>query len=154
MPRKLHAGKGAICSVLTRYISPKQCNAAKDHRSEIVLVDRYRDDKGKQRYSFRLKDEHNGDFLLNASCRFVKVVREGELEDIFDEEGVGESNRSRWANSKARRLLYKDVLEGVISSEIQDGEDLESIYGTRKEYAAYDFAKFGNRLAGIAKDHH
>jgi hypothetical protein len=156
MPQ-LQAGKGAKASVLTKMIKPKQHlpNSDKAHRgSNIILLERFENEKGGDVYSFRYADDDSDGLFLQASARYVKIVQEGDKEGYFDDIGEGEDGKVKWKDSEARRLLYKDVKDREIPLEAKfnDGTPtmkLEEIYVTRPEYAAYDYNKFSGRLATI-----
>ena len=93
--RNLRAGKGAKASVLTRFIKPKQHlpNDDKQHRSEVVLEDRFLNEKGKDVYSFKFVGDRSDGMLLHASVCYVKVIEEGDVERLFDDEGGGEAGK-------------------------------------------------------------
>lgn len=154
MAPKLRAGKGAKAKVLTRFVNPKQQKRDdKDHRSEVVIVGEFDDEKGKRCYQLVFADNPlGGEFYANA--RYVKVTEEGDPDCIFDL-GEGESaGQIRWADSAARRLLYQDIIDEVVPLEAKDEEgnllmSLEEIYSMRPEYLAFDFGKFGARLSYI-----
>jgi hypothetical protein len=98
--RKLRPGKGAKAIILTRFIKPNQPlpDNNRDHRSNLVLVERVKDAKAKDIYKFRYDidaEEEAGNFLsanvhhvLSANVRYVKVTMEGDSNDLFD--GPGE----------------------------------------------------------------
>jgi hypothetical protein len=156
MPQ-LQAGKGAKASVLTRMIKPKQHlpNHDKNHRSDVIIVDRYENDKGAEVYAFRYaEDDSESGLLLHATTRYVKIVEEGDKEAYFDDAGEGEEGKVKWKDSEARRLLYNDVRDGVIPLESKYGDGtptmtLQEIYVSRPEFAVYDYNKFSSRLATI-----
>lgn len=154
----LQAGKGAKASVLTKMIKPKQHlpNNDKTHRSDVILEDRFDNEKGGEVYSFRYieDDATTVGLFLQASSRYVKVIESGDKEEFFDDIGEGEEGKVKWKDSEARRLLYKDVKDREIPLEAKhdDGTPtmkLDEIYVTRPEYAAYDYSKFSSRLATI-----
>jgi hypothetical protein len=152
----LEAGKGARASVLTRMIKQKQFLPLgdKQHRSDVILQERFEDEKGKVAFSFRYVEDDSDGLLLHASTRYVKIIEEGEKELFFDDAGEGEEGKIKWKDSEARRILYKDVKERVIPLEAKhdDGTPtmaLEDIYASRPEFAAYDYNKFSSRLATI-----
>jgi hypothetical protein len=146
---KLRPGKGAKGSVLTRFIKPKQPVLHANHRSDVILEDRLSDDDGKKEtYTFRFEGMPNSQ-LLYASTRYVKIVEEGDFEELFDDpDGDQGEGKLPWANSKARMLLYGDLMNNRIP--LEDGAmSLEEIYMTRPEFSAYDFDKFRSRLTGV-----
>jgi hypothetical protein len=85
----------------------------------------------------------------------VKIIQEGDKEAYFDHDaGEGEEGKVKWKGSKARRLLYNDVREGLIPLDAKDEVGtptmtLQEIYTSRAEFAAYDYNKFSSRLATI-----
>jgi hypothetical protein len=105
--RKLRPGKGAKALIITRFIKPNQ-----------PLPD---NNKAKDIYKFRyeLDAEEDGGDVLSANVRYGKVTMEGGRNDLFD--GPGEplpepfkEPKRKWRNSRARRLLYDDVKNGVV----------------------------------------
>jgi hypothetical protein len=155
MPQ-LQAGKGARASVLTRLIKPKQHlpNNDKNHRSDVILVDRFENEKGAEVYSFRYANDDSDGLLLQSTTRYVKIIEEGEKEAFFDDDGEGEEGKVKWKDSEARRLLYNDIRGRVLplESKHEDGTPtmtLQEIYVSRAEFAAYDYNKFSSRLATI-----
>ena len=83
--RKLRAGKGAKASVLTRFVKPKQHlpNGDKSHRSEVVIDDKFENEKGKEVFSFRYVGDESDGLLLHALVRYVKIIEEGDEERLF-----------------------------------------------------------------------
>ena len=83
---RLRPGKGAKGSILTRFIKPKQVhNGDQNHRSDIVIVGRFANNKGSEYYRFKYIDD-NSDVesnLMTGAARLVKIVEEGEARDIF-----------------------------------------------------------------------
>ena len=87
---KLRHGRGAECSVLTKFIHPlqlvrdKHVNLEKTHQTEVLLVDEIdiRVNRRMQKcYSLRSDDYPNK--LLHAVRRHVTVKKEGGLAGIF-----------------------------------------------------------------------
>ena len=153
--RKLRAGKGAKASVLTRFIKPKQPlpDNNKKHRSDVVLAEKDKNSKGKDiyRFQYELETDKNAP-LMYASTRYVRIVEEGHHLELFDGPGEAqeiatEEPKTKWAYSKARKLLYDDISSDVVEF---DGEvpkmSLEDIYMMRQEYSEYSFTKFEDRL--------
>mmetsp|Transcript_7183 Transcript_7183/g.11360 ORF Transcript_7183/g.11360 Transcript_7183/m.11360 type:complete len:259 (+) Transcript_7183:79-855(+) len=146
--RKIRAAKGAKAIVLTKMINPKQRipNGDKDHRSEVVLIDKIKNEKGKDCYSFRYFGDNSEGNVLHANTRYVKVIEEApEGEEYFDDLGEGEMSTIKWKDSEARRLLYKDVEDGNVPDDMNERD----VYVMRAEYSAYDFKKFSRRLNAI-----
>ena len=151
--KKLHPGRGAKASILTRFIKPKQQHIpASDHRSEVVLVDEIDDEQGKPCYQFRFVGSAPDGAVLYANKRYVKVIEEGEDDGFFEEAGEGEESKVKWADSQAKQVLYQDIING----EYQDKNgnlsmSIQEIYMSRPEFAAYDDKKFPSRLTAIRK---
>ena len=62
----------------------------------------------------------------------------------------------KWLDSKARKLLYQDVMNGIVPLKGKDDGNkstgkLKDIYAMRSEYAEYDYKKFSGRLSSIRK---
>jgi hypothetical protein len=69
--RKLRPGKGAKALIFTRFIKPNQPlpDNNRDHRSNVVLVERVKDAKAKDIYKFRYEldaEEGGGDLQTNT----------------------------------------------------------------------------------------
>jgi hypothetical protein len=61
-----------------------------------------------------------------------------------------------WKESEAKRLLYKDIMEGLIPLEGTDDKGkstmpLRDIYMMRPQYSDYLYEKFSSRLSGLRK---
>lgn len=54
-----------------------------------------------------------------------------------------------WADSKARKLLVQDVLDGVVPLEPDNEMPLNVIFTSRPEFAEYGYTNFSSRLATI-----
>ena len=84
---KLRAGRGAKGSVLTRLIKPKQLHSGEDtnHRSEIVIADRYAVKKGTVFFRFRYVEDQHGDgpAPLHCAASFIRITEEGHPDDSF-----------------------------------------------------------------------
>ena len=172
MPKKkaIRPGPGATASVLTRMMKPPVASMVGDkkHRSRVVIVDCV-EEKGKYRYSFHLEGSDEAE-LFTASCKFVKILEEGDPSLFFEEiestnrkskRNVNSNNdgfkepKIKWEKSRARKLLYNDVKEGKVPLEaMEDGKqttDYTQVYMMHPEYAEWDFDRLPSRLAGIRK---
>jgi hypothetical protein len=147
-PPKLRPGKGAKATVLTRFIKPKQPlpDGNTTHRSDVVVLGHFTDEKGRLCFtlSFDMLNEAEEDVTqhLYAIKRYVKIVEEGPPANLFDE------NLISWEDSEARKLLYKDLSEGIVPLD-GDKNDTATIYAMRPDYAKYDVSMFANRLAAL-----
>lgn len=156
--KKLRAGRGAEASILTRFIKPPQPWAFKDQRSNVILKEKI-EEGGKIFYTFHFLDGDGGETeSMRASFRYCKVMKEGPPSQYFDgnkddEEGEG---KVKWRDSKARKLLHRDILNGTIPLHAGDESgsatmELKEIYILRPEFAAYDYGKFSSRLSAIRR---
>ncbi len=137
-------------------------NHDKNHRSDVIIVDRYENNKGAEVVCafWYAEDDSESGLLLHATTRYVRIVEEGDKEAYFDDAGEGEEGKVKWKDSEANWLLYNDVRDGVIPLESKYGAGtptmtLQEIYVSRPEFALwYDYNKFSSRLAtsrGIIK---
>jgi hypothetical protein len=60
----------------------------------------------------------------------------------------------KWKKSKARSLLYKDIVEGEVPPDATDADgqstmQLKEIYVMHPEFAEYDYEKFSRRLSSL-----
>jgi hypothetical protein len=60
----------------------------------------------------------------------------------------------KWKESKAKRLLYKDIVEGKVPPDATDADGrstmhLSEIYVMHPEFAEYDYKKFSSRLSSL-----
>ena len=67
-----------------------------------------------------------------------------------------EEPKVKWEKSKAKQLLYKDILEGRVprNATTADGKStmpLKSIYELRPEFQEYLYSKFSSRLSSLRK---
>jgi hypothetical protein len=171
--KKLIAGVGAKGSILTKYIKPKQPspNSDKDsqHRSTVVLKEQFTNDKGQECYRFCFAGEEDKDdaTMLEANCRYVKIEEEGRLDVFFSEKEKEkrklddlEANqfkepKVKWEKSRAKKLLYNDIIKGIVPLDPKDDDDgvlnLKGIYSMRPEYSEYSYEKFSGRIASLRK---
>jgi len=159
--RSLRDGKGATASLLTKFISPRVAPTEdKTHRSNVVLIDCYKDKNKKLRYSFHLKDGDTNT-LFNSSRRYVTILEEGDPSFFFKKlEGDPEFNSNndgfkepkKWGKSHARKLLYNDIKEGIVQIDGKvDNKLCTKVYAMHSEYAEWNFDKFPSRIRGIQK---
>ncbi|KAG7356966.1 hypothetical protein IV203_001654 [Nitzschia inconspicua] len=143
-------GKGAKCSVLTRFIYPKQNVTNSQQRSEVVLVareERMVNRKLQRCFTFVL--DGNECF---ANERYCKVLQEGKKEDLFEpftceEETVGfKEPRIKWKKSKAKDILTYMIIQGDISDDPNDPTPVDDIFIMCEEFCKYDRSKFPARL--------
>lgn len=144
--KKLRPGKGAEATILTKFIKPKQPYPNDKHRSNIILLKRYFEEKGSKLYHFQYANgkDANGNVTteeIYANARYVKVTKEGEPEEFFDEE--------EWKDSNARKLLFQDLVDGTVPLVHDPTFDTKDIYSYRPEYSATDWNKFGGRLSSL-----
>lgn len=164
--RKLFAGNGAKCTILTKFIHPKQTEQ-QGHRTSCTLTGKERKKVNKKQQWCYLFVDDNG-----VSCHAVKshfiVVEEGE--SFFDAEEAQqaiaehEANTAsefkepkiKWRKSEARKLLERYLIEGLIPIENDGTMSIDDIYSYNPEFSHYDPEKFPVRLASLRstlKDH-
>lgn len=159
--KKLRPGVGANASILTRFIHPRLENPDRQHRSQVVLSGREDivvNRKLQQCFLFSL-DGVDGTF--HAVAKHFKILNEGPRDSFFDpadpeESGPFKEPKIKWRKSRAKKLLYNDLLDGVVPMEQQDANgnetmSIEDIYMIHEEFLLYDFDKFKNRLKALRK---
>ena len=83
----LRARKGAVATILSKFVTPKlqdQTKSGSNERSRVILVDCF-EASGKVCYSFYFENGSNKTKLFNASCCYVTIVKEGNLSQFFAE---------------------------------------------------------------------
>eukprot|EP00536_Pseudo-nitzschia_multiseries_P017221 jgi/Psemu1/49899/gm1.49899_g len=129
----LRAGVGAKASILTRFIRPEQPCPRKDHRSSVVLESQF-EDNGKQFFQFGNSGNGASDQLMSGLCRWVKIKKEGNPALYFEmaEQQPTQSTpfqepKIKWKNSVAKKMLYKDMKDGIVPLE-PGGLTLKELY--------------------------
>lgn len=161
------AGVGAKATVLTKYIRPHQPlpQGNTSHRSNVVLIDRYYNGKGREVYQFRFVEDDVNAPILHANGQWVRIEEEGHERDLFEEEGGPRGPqpgggfiepKTTWQNSKARALLYHDIKNGEVPLDARDENNQiimkwQDIYMMRPEYSDYNPASFNRRLRDLRK---
>lgn len=56
-----------------------------------------------------------------------------------------------WVKSKARELLFNDIIKGIVPLEVKDEQTMEQIFASRPEFASYGYDAFPRRLKGLQK---
>ena len=74
---KLRVGKGAKASILTKMIKPVQPVPTKGHRSDVVLVEQFINEKGQLSYRFRHATGDDSNPPMHALAQWVKIAQEG-----------------------------------------------------------------------------
>jgi len=161
---------------------PAPPDGEKNHRSNVVLVKWALDKKAKKIFYYRLDGENAEAEPRYASSRWFSVLEEGGSEDlVFDLEGKGQGlaatefvetakaqgtgkekedggfkePKIKWKNSKARRLLYQDIYNGVVPRHAKDETGkptikLEEIWQMHvEEYGKYNRKNFSARVKAI-----
>jgi hypothetical protein len=157
--KKKRAGKGAICTVITRFIHPKQLEVPDPkHRSKVVLIaceEIVVNRKPQLCYTFTLKGATDGT-IFHAVKKHCIVEREGKKEDLFEaperdlEQDSFEEPKTKWKKSKAKQVLYDLLMEGTVPLDLEDTSmSLEEIYGINDELMKYSFEKFAGRLQSL-----
>jgi hypothetical protein len=151
--KKLRPGKGAIGLILVRFIVPQQPFDSRDDRTQVVLIDRYVENE-KLYFTFTYEGDDSQQ-VLHASARYVKILKEGEISELFDpiqdEDLPSQEPKIKWKKSRARSILYNDVQNGIVPITPSTGMKLNEIYAMHPEYAEYSYEKFSSRLSSICK---
>ena len=161
---KLRAGRNANGSVLTRMIRPVQPLLEKDHRSDITLSEQFINNRGTKCYRFRYRLDNDNGPIMTTAARWVKLVQEGHADDFFEDVQQPRTNTNKsqlvesgikWQDSKARKILYNDIVKNIIPLEAKDAHNkstmkLRDIYNMHpEEYHQYDYTKFSSRLSSL-----
>jgi hypothetical protein len=157
--KKLYAGVGAKGTVLLRFVTPKMTDDNEAERMTVVLIGEQKQtiQGGKERtlYTFRREDAGDEQPLLSATARYVKIVEEGNPRMYFDPKALEKKIRDaesfkepriKWKKSKGKRLLYEDLMDGVVPLIDDPNMDAEQIFFMHDEYGEYDPDKFASRL--------
>ncbi|KAG7344974.1 hypothetical protein IV203_032505 [Nitzschia inconspicua] len=134
--KKLYPGVGAKGTIMTLFIKPKNSfrgKKDKDHRSVVVLKEHYYEVR---KLFFRFTVDEDDDRTFYASSRMVRIDAEGKVEDFFDKNRRQIENAEttlkqrkestiKWKNSKARQLLYQDIMDGNVA--LEEGDETKSL---------------------------
>ena len=88
--------------------------------------------------------------------RIKTATKEGTNEENEKKKNSKEP-KIKWRKSKAKRLLYQDMMEGRVTLDKDDlGENgekmqLRDIYVLRPEFAEYHYDKFSSRVSSLRK---
>jgi hypothetical protein len=158
--RKLYAGIGAKCTILTKFIHPNRASEAGHGTTCILTGKEQKKVNSKQQWCFLFVDENK-----NVSCHAVQshfiVVEEGS--SFFDpnvaQQAINAHNEKeasafkepkiKWRKSEARKLLERYLIEGKIPVENDGTMSIDDIYKFDIEFLLYDPEKFPGRLASL-----
>ncbi len=132
--KKLRAGSGAKCSIMTRFLHPKQIEFANDkqHRSTVTLLSKLRKKVNRKDQDCYMcsKEGLQDQGELYAVASHFKIEEEGPKELLFDpvsesdaEEqpmGVFKEPKVKWKKSEAKRILYHLILDGSVPDHATD----------------------------------
>ena len=67
---------------------------------------------------------------------------------------MSEIEEPKWKDSEARKLLYQDVLDGVVPLQAKDAQGrttmkLKQIFSMHQEYSLFDYDKLSRRVSSI-----
>ena len=159
--KTLFAGVGAIGTVLSRFVTPKMRDGPDEGRMNVVLVGEEKQTvkeqggKVKTFYTFRRENDGDEQPLLSATARYVKIVKEGNPRMYFDPKALEKKIRDaesfkepkiKWKKSKGKRLLYKDLMDGIVPLDDDPNFNADTIFFMHEEYGEYDPDKFAGRL--------
>ena len=82
------------------------------------------------------------------------IEQEFELSLLFA--GKFKEPNIPWAKSKAKEILYKDIIKGVVPAESKYDDntstmELKKIHSMHPEYSEYDYSNFSHRLSSLRK---
>jgi hypothetical protein len=149
--------KGAICSILTQYIHPKQNNDDRAHRSRVVLIakeDTIVKGKTKSRYTFYLEGSEDGPICSAAKSHFrveTEGSRRADFFEIPDESDSFQEPKIKWRKSVARAKLLDYIMCGQIPEDQEDTTtmSLDEVYYFDEEFCKYSYEKFAGRLKAL-----
>lgn len=172
--KKLRPGTGAKCSIVSRFLHPKQTHLFENdnkHRSNVILVS-----KETKKVNGKMQECYNCSIdgietMLHAVKTHFKLESEGNPDGFFvpltEEEKAEEAEeaaarkkfkepKTKWKKSQAKSLLYNLIMEGVVPDTATDENGkstmpLQDIYLLDPEFAKYDYTKFSSRLGAIRK---
>ena len=169
--RKLYAGVGAKCTILTRFIHPRVVIDDKGHRTTIKLLSKERKTisrKQQECFVFTCLDGPASDTTGYSVKSHVIITKEGNKSLFFSSEDVAAAEKReeaenfieptiKWRKSKAKNLLHKAIMNGTVPEKALDIDGnttmtLDAIYGLHQEFGLYDFTKFAERLARVRAD--
>lgn len=135
--KKARPGVGAQASVLAKFIHPKGVISS-DGRVKVVLTGR--EDKKVNRkqqtvYTFTTDAAPDRDDLYAVKSHFKVEKEGGSREELFDPLSEGDDDdadddvidplkepKEKWRKSKAKKMLYDDVKNGLVPLEAKDSE--------------------------------
>ncbi|KAG7342240.1 hypothetical protein IV203_007332 [Nitzschia inconspicua] len=158
MKYKPRAGEGAKASILTKMIYPKRAvNDPKEASVIVVLIseeEKSVNRRQQQCYTFYIEGDTSN--ICYAIKRYVHVTEEGDPSKLFDpslpgphQQIIGAAEKEKWRKSKAKRLLYEFLMDGIVPMEDDGTMSLEDIYAIDPEFSKFDFDKFKGRLNRI-----
>ncbi len=155
--KKLFAGVGAKCTVLTKFVRPKLAGFADDHRTTCILKEMRTIRVNKKDQECFVFEENGVDY--HAVKRYFKVIEEGDASGFFPPEEAAAQRRAKeaadafkepkvkWRKSKAKRILYELLMDGTIP--LDDTMPFEEFFLLSQEFASYDPEKFKSRLRSL-----
>ena len=164
----LRPGIGAKATVLARYVHPKGClgvDSSTRISVELKGQERRKVSKPNQAvfiFTTTTATNNSSDDLYAVQSHFT-ITKEGPEEGVFDPAEIGEEPKQKafqeegkWAKSKAKRLLYDDIMNGTVPLEAKDANGkttmpLFTIYMLHEEYSKWEYKKFSARLSSIRK---
>jgi hypothetical protein len=159
--RRLEAGVGAKCTILTKFIHPKKTGLEEGHRTTCFLTESktVRVNRRDQLCYFFVE----GDDQFYAVKSHFKVLEEGEKSKFFDaaarnrpETVAFKEPKIKWRKSKAKRILYDFLRDGTVPLHATDSNgdstmSVEDIFSLSEEFGLYDPNKFEERLNRLRK---
>ncbi|MEL7338943.1 MAG: hypothetical protein AAGM67_00550 [Bacteroidota bacterium] len=168
--RKKKAGVGAKCTIITRFLHPKDKFGGhsndKQHRSIVTLLSKTNTKINKRDQECYVCSVPGIEECCYAVKKHFVVFEEGDKQDFFEPltEAEKEQDRQasysekfkepkvRWKKSNARKVLFDMLLEGIVPGSDEDTTmPIDEVYLLHPEFALYDFQKFPERLSKLGK---
>jgi hypothetical protein len=169
--KKLYAGVGAKCTILTRFIHPKVVLEDNGHRTKIELLSKENkkiNKKQQEFFVFLCLDGPASNTIGYSVRSHIVITEEGNRADFFFSDDVAAAEKRqkeenfiepkiKWRKSQAKKLLHAAIIDGKVPENALDNDGneimkLEEIYGLHQEFLLYDFTKFAARLASVRAD--
>jgi len=164
--RKLNAGVGAKCSILTKFLHPKQKDVEKDHRTTCILTEmKILVVNRKQQVCFLFSSDG---IEYHAVQNHFKIEEEGDESGFFFPEEAARAKKKeeqaikiafqepkkKWRHSNAKQILCELLRDGTIPMDQYDknGNEtmkIEEIYHLSDQFLLYDPEKFEERLQKV-----
>eukprot|EP00536_Pseudo-nitzschia_multiseries_P007997 jgi/Psemu1/19273/gm1.19273_g len=150
---KLRSGQASLNHLTSNNLSPLEAIMI----TETVLFWKANLKTMENSFQFRNSDNGASDQLMSGLCRWVNIMKEGNPA-LYFEMAEQQPTKStpfqeptiKWKNSVARKLLHKDMQDGIVPLE-PGGLTLKELYVMHPEYAEYAYQKFSSGVLSLWK---